>query len=372
MIETLSTLRVPEGAGQRRDAPPRCRVTNDAFWDTYDTSTLIYDCVYSPDERKLRLYCPKLFNLESLLTQTVFAVDGTQLGGGKWQRSRHLDVVEYSDVAPANELHCAMPTGDRVLAVNTVDRRLDGLNTLYTLSRNNDLMWIGDWARFHVAQHKVEAIVFVDNGSDRYSTDEVADTLKTATNLKKIIVLDAPLRHGPRSHTCTSSGDARFFQTSIMNICLNRFMSRSRAVLSIDVDELVVRKTDVTIFDAASDSRLGLSMFDGRWHYADQRISPVRHATHYLYRDGEAPCPTKYAIRPKGLIARGRQMEVHSLSNVNRRLYPSDKRFYFAHCRQISTNWKSTRQSDSTQDLSEDPLLKSQLSAVFQPSSETT
>ena len=48
-----------------------------------------------------------------------------------------------------------------------------GRNCLMTLSRDNALDWIRDWAAFHVREHGADAVLFFDNGSTDYRPEEI-------------------------------------------------------------------------------------------------------------------------------------------------------------------------------------------------------
>ena len=318
----------------RRDPPPQCRVLRPEFWAAYDSTTIAYDAQYDPADRRLRLYCPRLFNLAAHLKAADLRADGTPLRLGRIRSSRHLDIAEYRCAEAPRHL----TVGDRPLTCATVERApLTGARALITMSRDNDLTWIADWVRFHQRMHGTDTLILSDTGSTAYSTADLAAAL-APLGLAHLFIVAAPFRFGPLNPDSTNRSRGDFLQPCLLTLLRDRFLSRAAGILVADVDELVVPRGR-TIYDALQ-SPLGHLTFPGVWRYPapDEQTN---HRSHRMQRPGDAPCPTKYALRPTGPLGR-RPMQVHHLGGVPRRLIPSGG-FYYLHCNGISNSWKYDR-----------------------------
>ncbi|MEL6678106.1 MAG: hypothetical protein AAFQ51_05320 [Pseudomonadota bacterium] len=254
------------------------------------------------------------------------------------------------------ELTCAVTGQDR--------ETFRGLKAGVTLSRNNDLAWIRDWVRFHVRQHGLEAMLFFDNGSDLYGLEDIEDVLAGVRGLKTFRVVSAPHPFGPmgrKPHAFRSN----FLQPALLNLARIRFLSRAKAVLQADIDELFVPKNDQTVFDAALASPFGYALFDGSWRYAPRIAGDrPRHADHVFHDPQSARPETKYCIRPKSLFGHI-HWEVHGVVKgfmKKRFIHPGIR---YLHCAQISTNWKAVRGIPHPERLERDPMAEALMAEMF-------
>lgn len=343
-VHTLSTITLPADAGYRRDAPQRTKIKSRSFWDRYDSQTLIYDCYHDPVRQQLTLLMPRSFNFAGLIKKAVFQIDGQTLPRPKWRRWRHHETLTFKGIATAQSLTVQFDDLHLTAAVNAVDRGLDGLNTAYTLSRDNDLQWIKDWAQFHVAHHNLQAVVLFDNGSTAYDVHAIDSALTSIAGIQAVRVVKADRPYGPLNSDCTHRSEAKFLQVAMLNLARDRFMSRSRALLHIDIDELLVSPTGENVFDATVKDRGGHLTFPGIWHYPTTDTANITHASHRLIRAGDSPCPTKFALNPQSILGRA-ALQVHSLERIHRKFRFAPARFWFMHCHGISTSWKYARTS---------------------------
>jgi hypothetical protein len=227
--------------------------------------------------------------------------------------------------------------------INAIDQGLAGLNTIYTLSRDNDLNWLRDWARFHVEHHNLQAIILFDNGSTAYDLATIDKTLSAVSGIQQVRIINADLPFGPLNEDCENRTEAKFLQIAMLNLARDRFLPRCRAWLNLDVDELLISPKGENIFDATIKSLWGHLTFKGYWHYPDDNAAtPIKHEDHRFIRHGDAPCPTKYSLKPTGLFGNF-ALQVHCLEKINRKFNSAGDRFWFAHCHGISTSWKYKR-----------------------------
>lgn len=326
-----------EGSGLTRDeiVPPAAR--GDGFDEAYDRTTLWYDAVARG--RRLRVICPKLLNLKALINDASLHFGDRPARIRRIRQFRRHDIVEIDLPAGAERLSV---TAGRWRGESGLSRdqsgHFAGLNASLHISRNNRLEWIGDWARFHVAEHGLQAMLLMDNNSDDYPPEAILDVL-AASGLKRGVVLKVPQPYGPvRSRL--GGGGAKFLQPAMLNHARLRFLRRARAVLNVDIDELVWSRSG-SVFDAAVGSPLGIVAFEGAWISPPAEAQlPVRHADHLHPEIGVGPCPTKYCIRPGGW-RRQFGWDVHRPDIPLPMGLVKRKDFGYWHCRAITTNWKS-------------------------------
>ena len=342
----LTNWHLAEGS-LRRDPPPRAKILKpDVFWQSYDAHTLAYDAQFDPVDRRLRLYGPRAFQLAKTITSAELRSDQGQHRFLRQQTSRQLDIFDFACEAFPNDLWA----DETPLTAHSVDRdRLRGARAVMTVSKDNDLDWITDWARFHSRTQGADTVVIADNGSTSYETRDIGEAL-SSIGLSHVVVVAAPFKYGPRADQMTRSGRANFLQPCLLNLLRDRFLREAAGILVCDIDELVL-PTSRTIFEAIQ-GPLGYLAFTGVWRHLDVGGASVRHAAHTLRVPGEKACPTKYAVRPTGPLGR-RPMQVHQLAGVPRRLTPSGG-FSYLHCSAISTSWKYARTSLSS-DMVKDP-----------------
>ena len=332
-VEHLNSLSLA-GSGWRRDVPIPIGARAADFDARYDFETLWYDAI--PDPRGIRLVCPKLLNLRQAL-ETGLRGQGARPARLRLRRYRRHDEVLVTN-HEGESLEVVLGDWRATCAVSAIDTTtFAGLNASLQVSRNNRLDWIRDWARWHVAEHGLQAMVLVDNGSTAYAPEDILERLST-TGLAAAVVLSAPLPFGP-PRSKLHSAKARYLQAGMFNLVRRRFLSRARAVLVADIDELVWSSAG-SVFDRAAASPLGAVLFHGAWRMPRPDAGqPARHADHVHLREGAGPCPTKYCIRP-GSLAWRMGLDAHKPGAAVQMPLPSRGDMGYWHCRAITTNWK--------------------------------
>ncbi len=335
-IAEMCSLSV-EGSGLRRAAIVSADAQGEGFAAAYDWTTLWYDAVRLGDV--LHLVCPKLLNFKALIADGVLSLDGRPASVRRVRRFRRHDIVEIATDESVEQVstRAARWTGTSGISLDQTGL-FAGLNASMHISRNNRLDWIADWARFHVGEHGLGAMLVMDNASDAYAPEDVLEAL-SRTGLRRAVVLKVPQTYGP-VRSKSGGGGAKFLQPAMLNLARLRFLSRARAVLNVDLDEVVWSRAG-SVFDATAASPMGFVTFEGSWRNpAADAALPLRHADHLYPQPGKRPCPTKYCIRPDGWRS-GISWDVHKPevrfpTNLLRR-----RDFGYWHCRGITTNWKS-------------------------------
>lgn len=362
-IHQLSSLDAPKDVFGVRGLAPETRVLSDLFWDGYDNTTLIYDTIWQEAEKRLRIYFPKLLGFRRTIINAQFRIDGNDVRRTRLREFRQFDVLDIPSPAAPQRLELSVKDQKIPLSFSTAEPdRFAGKNVLYTKVKNDRLDWIRDWATAHQRNHGANAIIMTNNASTSYSSEDLRAALAAIPGIEVADVLDGPHSHGPHPSSCEGTGWARFQQKSHLNIVRDRFLTRARAVLLCDVDELVAGPPGRSIFDATANSWTKYMPFSGAWRFSDTRTP--RHADHIFAYATEKPCPGKYCIVPDSLLGRS-CWAVHSLENVNRRLFPPMNSFGYYHCHGISTSWKYDRQKQQEDELHVDPETQAFLSRTF-------
>ncbi|MEL6318566.1 MAG: hypothetical protein AAFR16_13125, partial [Pseudomonadota bacterium] len=297
----LASLVIPESSSLRRDAPSVVTDWRPDYDAVYDRRTLAYDVFHVPARDAYCMIAPRLLNLEPALRRAEILGDGKRIPIRRIRRYKRFEEIWLGPTAPVRSLTFRFDDFEATLAPGTQDlERFQGANALYTKSRNNRLDWIVDWARYHARIHNADSLVFVDNGSTDYGVEEIRAALAGIEGLRRATVIDAPFPFG-----VADRHETKFFQVAIMNMARRLFLLRARAVLCIDVDELIAPIRGSDDFADTVRSPFGYRLFRGRWLERDpNRLAEApRHAQHVnrLASGGEMRA-TKYCIAPRGLL----------------------------------------------------------------------
>jgi len=353
-IVSLNSISLPEPVS--RDTIPRNvrEHLRDIYKEKYDFSTLFYDAFYDESSHLLKLVCPKLLNLGVFFKERRLEVD-QQFPGFRVANFARYDLASCFlaerpagislDVGGGFRVSCSV--GVRMTA-EFADRRV-----LLTLSKDNRISWICDWADHHVRLHGADALLLIDNGSTAYELSDLVSRLEAVPGLEQVTVIDAPFLYGPnipkppkglagRLTHPRGSGRARFLKPALLNLCKSRFLAEAEGVLVLDVDEVVSTSGGESIFDMTSRSWLGYLEFRGRWFDVPSSLENPTHADHTIRRDDLSECPTKYCISPKGRL-KDMSWSVHSLEDSWYLLFSRSRIASYAHLKKITTNWKGGR-----------------------------
>jgi hypothetical protein len=354
MIHSLAAWRLPEDQPLRRDLPPRAENPAHDGWARYDDRTLVYEAVAMPG--KVRLYLPRTFNLWPLVAGARAAIDGRPVPLPRRRTHRRFETLDLPHAgAPPAEVTLTSPAiGTITLPVASGDAAaFDKRRVVYTMLRNERLEWVRDWLLFHQREQGADAALITNNGSTDYTSGDLLAAMCSVPGYAVLQVLDAPLPWGPFQFE-KGVDDAKFLQTTLLNLARDRFFPGAAGVLNADIDELVARRGERTAFEIAR--RWGYATFRGSWHYAPPLDRPPRHADHVLVDPDERQCPTKYVYVPASFLGRG-CLSVHSHEKISRNLFKTGA-LHFLHCRGISTSWKIPRKGEERSGLVTDPMAE--------------
>jgi hypothetical protein len=338
MIVRPSPVRIPDASPRRQASRPADRRPVD-YDEKFDADTLYYD-VFRVGDRVLAMG-PPLLNLESEVPGWRYAADG--------------DVVNTPHLRPLDRTHRAIlrvPPEASTLSVTGSDGRGDtvpigadlasvfaGRRALMTVQLDNDLEWIRDWARWHVAAQGTDAVVVYDNGSTRYDLEDVLDAL-CVPGVRVAAVVDWAFIFGPQGGDDTP-WDSDFAQYGAIEHARRRLFREAAGVLSIDIDELVYAARDRSVYQCAEESAEGFALFGGTWTYADPDSNVTRpsHADCQWLRPTDADAAIKWCAVPKRLPRRS-QLVVHGAHGVAE---PRTSPIAYWHMYPVSTHWKVDR-----------------------------
>lgn len=363
---------LPEDAGYRREpARPVDRRPGD-FEALFDARTVFYDC-FRVTASQVMLIAPPLnrfagvldsLSITSLPTESPcpYRVDhkfATGFAGRQTQTMCRI-VVDAPDSDVSLRVKCR--AGGTVFEIKPdSSAAFRGRRVLLTLSKNNDLRWICDWMRFHRDLHHADAVLLYDNGSTTYTTASLLEAMSQVSGFKAISVVEWPYKYGPQG-IGRGTWDSAFCQDGALEDARWRFLADAYAVLSCDIDELVLPGAE-SVFDRAAGTAEGHVKFSGRWAVAqapllnsskeaEQKTPRHRDSTLQLLpqwrwqtfrlKDVNV-CPAKWAVVPNR-CPQAAQWSVHEIVGM-RALQSKPRDMSYRHFRQIGTDWKNNRGS---------------------------
>ncbi|MBY5989896.1 hypothetical protein [Roseovarius atlanticus] len=352
----LSSIVLPEGHKFLRAVPVE-KQDDEAFVASYDSQTLFYDVFYDGSNNLVRMIGPDLRNLKNYFKNAILEVDGVEVQERNIVKlGPRTNEVTFSSPHP-DPRHLRLfqprtPQFEEVVEINRSNlEKFRGKNALVAISKNNDLQWIEDWLTFYSRRHGANAVVLIDNGSDAYTPEDIRRTIAKVKAIEAAEVISAPFPFGPRATTRVEIG-SKFLHLSMLHIAHRKYLAEANAVLSVDIDELVLGRDDETVFSAVKSTADGYMSIRGRWRYARKPEGPakVTHADHVLQRRGaDARMQPKWCLDPQGPLA-GRYWRVHGISGAQRNF---EHHFYYLHCRQITTSWDYARGFEDEENFEE-------------------
>lgn len=326
------------GPADPRRTPPRpVALRGPDYADRYDGSTLFYD-VFASEGRTVAVG-PPLLDLAGPLRSAEVTVGGRPAP----VRSTGLDRAHRSTFGRAVGPSLELTLGGRRRSV-PVGPDLTGLfagrRALMTLSLDNELTWVRDWAWYHASAHGTDAVVVYDNGSRAYGPDELLDTLTRVPGVEVAVVVDWSFPYGPQGGPGVP-WDSDYAQYGALEHARRRLLGRAAGFLNADVDELVLATDGSSVYEHAERSPHGVVSYRGRWVHADpdRAVRSPRHVDSAWVDAAEPLCSTKWCAVPQRLPERA-QLQVHDVLGVKVATPPT---LGYRHFRDVTTHWKDGR-----------------------------
>ncbi len=315
------------------------------FEDRFDSLTAIYDVFWDAAYEKVTLLCPPLLSLEQDLELEIRALPSGE--GCSFEKQPGLQFVRLVLAPPPGTTALAIgsPLGRVVLAIQpNLSQLFAERKVVYTLQKNNEIAWIRDWAQFYALEHGADAVILYDNGSDRYELEEVSRALSAVRGIEEVMVVDWSFPYGAfdlREDISFNVVDSIYCQIAAFDHVRWRAAASAQALVNADLDELVVRKTEQSLFEALEVTPSGSLEFYGYWvdnaREEGTEEPPRRRHCHYPYvtRPYPTACQSKWAVAPKRLHPAA-ILNIHKVVNA----YSGwSVDFCLFHFKAISTMW---------------------------------
>lgn len=267
-------------------------------------------------------------------------------------------------------LHLSLGRQSWAVAVQpNLAAELAGATALVTVSRDNDLTWIRDWAAFHAAVCGVDAVVLYDNGSTAYGPNDLERALVGVPGLRHVVVVEQPAPYGPEVDFARGGGDRpQFLQRAMLEHARRRLLAEARWILNLDVDELLLLGDGVRLDDLAGDA--GCVLVERRPVLSAQPpgAGPRRHRDFWQTPREPRPQQPKWLARPRACPP-GARFAIHEITGAQAaRADPAQARI--AHFVPITTGWKRAAsgkgwRTGAGRDLVPDEVLARALERVF-------
>ena len=348
LAEDSALVRLPRGPKRPR---PR-----DFMLSKFETRALVYDAFWHVDGKRVLLVGPPPLNLWVHIRHAHYrALPSRAPLRATYHTSASVMITELSGV-PADTVGVEMIVGGVPFAVSiqpNASPDLAGRRLLFTMSKDNDLAWIREWAHYHASMQGADAVVLFDNGSTRYEPAEIEATLKTVKGIAKVAVLSWPYRYGATDLVVLSNPYyGLFLQIASMSVVLRRYGALAYGILNCDVDELAATPKGANVFELARQSVHGLAVMRGQFieavaspglppgprthrDYVSRRRDPVTRLSR----------PRKWALDPsRPWVA---DLDVHPYMHwIEGRPWFGKTQppgMFYWHFRAINTNWKENR-----------------------------
>jgi len=243
MIDTVTAVQFPQSWQLQREParPPMLRIDycgGMRFNDNFDWHNIWYDCVQLNESQTI-LIGPPIYDAKRWFADNAGFAD--RHGRALDYQFYDLDRVSYTLVhtkAMDDSLIMISKQADPVhIAVNHNDGFFNGHRVMVTLQKNNPLSWIRQWMHYHWCNHGVDAFLIYDNGSTKYTCQDMLYML--SSDRYKLKIVPWPYPYGPQGSD-HAPWDSDFGQYCMLEHAKYRYLSHAGLVLNHDIDELLV------------------------------------------------------------------------------------------------------------------------------------
>ncbi|WP_147681218.1 hypothetical protein [Actinomyces ruminicola] len=346
---------LPEAGSLRREPPRPVEKRDPTYADNYDDSTVFYDAILSG--RTITLVGPPLLNLEGFITggdvRFGAAEDPVRFSTVKHDRSQ-VSTVRLRDPGMGNaELKFRLSDGTRLALTPTPDMNelFAGRRVLMAHQKDEPIAWILDWIRYYQHEHGVDAVLLYDNASTTRTPEELLGALRSLEGLQTAVVVEWNYKFGPQGSPWVGPNvawDSDYGQIGAFQDARYRFLQSAVGVINSDIDELVIKTTDMDVFDALAESEDGVVGYGGRWienSRSDTSRTPRFWDFFKILKTGH-PCRPKWTARYSSLSS-ATSPTCHFIRGAD---VPPDDRFYLAHFRGLNMGWKVPKRLQNVED----------------------
>jgi len=344
----FSSFVMPDASGVFR-APFRHELTrDDSFEDKFDYQTLFYDVFWSQDGLDVICIGPPFHfpdhDLDELSAHALPSGErctlvhdrlaGRPLNGRSRFRARLPKGSTGLDVSFGNvrQILAIQPN----LSSLFLDQKI-----IVTTTQNNKIEWIVDWINFHSERYSIRNYILVSNNETAYDINQYLYAIQRFCNLDHCLVVAAPFPYGPLSlKKFGGRRDSNFLQVALYDIALQRFGCSAKAMINLDIDELLIADDGRRLDQLVSDPEFRSALIPRYNAYHDPALldRPPRHADHDRISFKHAILP-KWVVNPQSMRGLD-QLHVHDVIGHERQLLPRAE-IYIAHCHGIGTGWNN-------------------------------
>lgn len=219
----------------RQTVQPKENYKEDSFGKTFD-ETYDYDTLFSgvvKVGKNVVITAPPFMNLKKFINENVKITDG--------QDEIHLVMndldrcgVAYANVSDsATHLYLYYEDEDplEVEIEKSLIEEFADKKILFTMFKNDSKESILHWIQYHKKVYSIDGFVLFNNNSDKYTTEEIQEYLKSDDYIVEIV--DWPMRWG----VVGPPWDADFCKIVGLQYLKYKFAFEAHSVLNLDVDE---------------------------------------------------------------------------------------------------------------------------------------
>ena len=187
-----------------------------------DTKTIFYDIYIDPVTRRLCGIGPRLYNLETEIFPLDIFVGSKRIDFFITKVKKQFFLESKYKIEPSEKLvditlrfksfECSFSLNNSstdAWLVNSSNSRL----TICTLQKDNHIVWIKDWIKWHCRLYGVKRVILYDNGSE--NQQELITSLREVTNEVELIFVHWEFPYGRAPNF--------YAQTGMLNHCRIRF-----------------------------------------------------------------------------------------------------------------------------------------------------
>lgn len=315
----------------------------------FDHRTLFYDVYECPGS--VVLSGPPLRNLKTVAEVAKVDLYGSLVREGSvfhdgWKTQRSSIAVDRQTQQHGSRRTFKISAGwlqsEAKIQPNHSDV-FSGMRVAFTMSKDNSLKWIYEWAEFHAKIHGVNAVLLYDNNSSTYRVEDILATLASAPGIDAAVVVPWHFPYGPGPGP-KKLWDSNYCQYSMIEHARRRFLLEAEAAVNLDIDELVVSDDERTIFDHLDAEPTGAIRFSGQWvETVMGSEDSLPRFVDYSFKDNRRDKSLeKWAVAPSK-VPLEYQWQVHGFGGGF--TPPIIESLKHRHFRGINYNWKYDRTS---------------------------
>lgn len=312
----ISSIVLPQESSLRRDMPRKKEDRQYNYETLFDSRTLFSD-VFFRKNGDIELLGPPLLNLQQPFLEGKVLVDLEDV-------TSRLHIEETDRISRVLIEGCGnvstvrINLGEECFEVPIQQNEssfFKDKNVLITQQKDNPLEWIMYWVLYHIEHHKIDSVLIYDNGSSKYSIDELQNSLSKIDKLDKVCIIGWDIPWGPTGGHA-SIWDSDYGQHQSWEHALYRMVNEANVVIIDDIDELPIHNCGVAIPDLFTGNEHAVIAFKRR-NIIDVGLdsNPRIHSNTWMFNPDEPLISTKYAIKPDRLSAKTQLLAHRVLHN---------------------------------------------------------